>query len=172
MQQNDIRFEQIYFGVEKDTIYVACDCGMPGAVLCEHAYKGLSNISYGQNRKLERYYWPGFEPDANGMSKYLDIDISRLDAYISPRTDFGNLYRRSMGFKDQNIVVFDHKLPESALKKKGAHQVGYQLLYNWYSFIGIIYPFYSHLMERPPKVAMILVITIITSSRRSSLVTA
>ncbi|WCT11009.1 hypothetical protein [Mucilaginibacter jinjuensis] len=142
MQQNDIRFEQIYLGIEKKTLYVACDCGMPGAVLCEHAYKGLINISYGQNRKLEGYYWPGFEPDANGVSKYLDIDITRLEAYISPRTDFGNLYRRGMGFKDQSVVVFDHKLPESAKREEGAHQtLGYQLLYNRYSFYKNHLPF-------------------------------
>jgi hypothetical protein len=142
MQQNDIHFEQIYFGVEKETVYIACDCGMPGAVLCEHAYKGLTNISYGQHCKLERYYWPGFEPDADGLSKYLDIDISRLDAYISPRTDFGNLFRRGLGFKDQSIIIFDYKLPEPAKRKEGAHQVlGYQLLYNRYSFYRNHLPF-------------------------------
>ncbi|WCT13637.1 hypothetical protein [Mucilaginibacter jinjuensis] len=135
MQQNDIRFEQIYLGIEKDTLYVACYCGMPGAILCGHAYKGISNITYGQNCKLERYYWPVFESDSNGVGKYLDMDITRLEAYISPRTDFGNLYRRDLGLKKQSVIVFDHKLPQSAKRKEGAHQVlGYQLLYNRYSF--------------------------------------
>lgn len=142
MQQDDIPFVQIYLGIEKDTIYVACDCGMPGAVLCEHAYKGLINIGYGQNRKLERYYWPGFEPGSDGVSKYLDIDITRLEAYISPRTDFGNLYRRDLGFKNQSVIIFDHKFPESAKRKEGARQVlGYQLLYNRYSFYRNHLPF-------------------------------
>ncbi|WP_143013994.1 hypothetical protein [Mucilaginibacter sp. OK268] len=142
LQKDEMRFQQIYFRVEMGTLHVACDCGMPGQVLCEHAYRALSNIIHRKLGRLEPYYWPGFEPDAEGISKYLDIRFTQQDAYIKPSFDFGNLFKRGLGFKKQDDVSFEQKLPEPAFKKEGVHDVlGYQLLYNSHSFYRNHLPF-------------------------------
>lgn len=146
LTKDEIRYEQVYFGVEKDAIHVACDCSMPGGVLCEHAYRAIQWLTWGHTGKLDKYYWPGFEPDAEGKSKYLDIDNWKSDMKIRPKVDYGHLYRRGLGFRHQDAVQFERKLPEPAFKKEGIREViGYQLLYTspnfWHNHLPLLMPF-------------------------------
>lgn len=60
LTRDEIKYEQIYFGVEKEALHVACDCGMPGGLLCEHAYRAIKWLTWGHTGRLDKYYWPGF----------------------------------------------------------------------------------------------------------------
>lgn len=53
----------VFVQIRRHDINVACDCGMPGNILCQHAYGGMFDLMHHRAMELEDYYWPGLEQE-------------------------------------------------------------------------------------------------------------
>jgi hypothetical protein len=141
----DRAVETLHLHAEPETLHVACSCGMPGQVMCIHAYIGLYDMAWTNVLNLKRIYWPGYDSDEHLQRKYLDVLVNKRFFHIEPRPQFGNLFRPVVGFNDDS----NFSLPESVTPKsdllQGNRQViafciGYGRMDHWLCQLPVLLP--------------------------------
>ncbi|MFB0496029.1 hypothetical protein ABID99_002266 [Mucilaginibacter sp. OAE612] len=131
LKDKETLVQKFYIGIEKDAIYVACNCGMPSQELCEHAFYGLGRFIKGHSGDFKSYYWPGIEIDNHGLCKYLDIKISWHEISIHPKKELGRLFITNRGFDEIDRILFDEKRSQISIKKNAYEKlIGYHFIYN------------------------------------------
>jgi len=126
----------LFIHVDKEEMQVYCDCGMPGAQLCKHAYYGLRNLMFYQERySFKDFYWPGYAIEKSGNNKFLDIDARNSNISIKPKKEYGNLFRPGVAFEKAEQLIIEEQSSDKypAIPKGNDLVIGYCIAYNYRS---------------------------------------
>jgi hypothetical protein len=133
---------KIFLHLSKDELHVGCECGMPGEELCYHAYHGLFKLMHYHSMKLERYYWPELTTEHKGEFKFLEVDVNWANIKITPRKEYGNIYKKEFGFLDAEELTFEkQQQPEMSPSKGNQEVLGYALMYIRMNYANTHLPF-------------------------------
>lgn len=141
---------QLYVHIERYEIYIACDCGMPGQILCRHAYYGLFYLMHYKDMNLKPYFWPGLLQEEKDGYKYLDVYVHGHHIDITPKKQFGNLYKVGVGFSTDDQLSFGIK--KSAKDVLGNKEIlGYAVIYSSPGYRGSHYTFLCPFIGKTSK---------------------
>ncbi|EHQ26909.1 hypothetical protein [Mucilaginibacter paludis] len=136
----------VFVQIRRHDINVACDCGMPGNILCQHAYGGMFDLMHHRAMELEDYYWPGLEQEHKKDLKYLYVDVQGHHVFIYPKPEYGNIFKVGWGFSLDHYHQFDATmLNETRVETTNKLVVGYNVIYTelglWFSQLPMLMPF-------------------------------
>lgn len=118
----------LYVHIERFQLFVACDCGMPEHALCKHAYYGLFYLMHYKDMSLKPYYWPGLQQEVKEGYKYLDVNAYGHHVDITPKKEYGNLYKTGLGFSSDDVLTFSEKKSD-AITLGNKDILGYAIVY-------------------------------------------
>ncbi len=140
-----VRYEQrknLMVHIGRDEISVSCECGMPGGLLCQHAYYGLFKLMHYRDIDLKRYYWPGFNHQKKNKNTYLDITVNGHNVSFEPKKEYGNLYRLGLGFNFFETPTFEKKIEQKIIPSYGNQEIlGYAMVWTWLTLWSVHLPF-------------------------------
>lgn len=135
---------KLYLHVELWELHVACECRMKGTDgVCKHAYFGLHELMWRDGRyNLTGIYWPGITGVIKGENRFLSVKPSHSHITVSPRDEYGGIYRAGLGFAGAQSLTFDKPGVVNPQTLPIALDVfGYTIVYSKGYYIGGHLPF-------------------------------